>query len=80
MLPQRSIIPAAKTALFVGTILCVVNDSFGAPEPHRIALNYLVPFLVASYSRWSMQRTLARADGSPSGPREASQAQPDKSA
>ena len=35
----------------VGTTLCFVNGTFESAPPSRIALNYLVPLLVAACSR-----------------------------
>ncbi|MBI3811743.1 MAG: hypothetical protein HY283_06020 [Nitrospirae bacterium] len=40
-----------KTSLVVGTILCLINRSFTVWNWIGISLNYLVPFLVALYSR-----------------------------
>lgn len=40
-----------KTSLVVGTILCLINKSFVANNLFGISMNYLVPFLVALYSR-----------------------------
>ncbi|MBI2393207.1 MAG: hypothetical protein HYV09_26720 [Deltaproteobacteria bacterium] len=54
------LIPAAKTALVVGTVLCLVNGTFGQRDYLRVALNYLVPLSVASYSRFALLRSLAR--------------------
>lgn len=54
------LIPAAKTALVVGTVLCLVNGTFGQRDYLRLALNYLVPLSVASYSRFALLRSLAR--------------------
>ena len=50
-----------RTALVVGSVLTLVNqsdawrrDRWLAPAVlARVAANYLVPFLVALYSRWS---------------------------
>lgn len=54
---------ATKIALIVGTALCIINQMDviieGDLEPKdilRICLNYLVPFLVASYSKFQMHR------------------------
>ncbi len=55
----------AKVALFVGTTLCLINHTFTSGSPSRIALNYVVPFLVSSYSRFSLQRKLAGAAKEP---------------
>jgi hypothetical protein len=38
----------------VGTILCLINGTYTGGEPWRIALNYLVPFSVATYSRMAL--------------------------
>lgn len=40
-----------KTSLVVGTILCLINKSFVSNNLFGISMNYLVPFLVALYSR-----------------------------
>jgi len=40
-----------KTSLVVGTVLCLINKSYTAGNWIGISLNYLVPFLVALYSR-----------------------------
>lgn len=69
---------SAKTALVVGTLLCVINGSFSGAEVHRVALNYLVPFLVATYSRWSLQRALLRSDPREAGERESDEAAHDE--
>lgn len=40
-----------KTSAVVGAVLCLINKSFAAGNLVGISLNYLVPFLVALYSR-----------------------------
>lgn len=52
----RDLAAPARTALVVGTVLCIVNETFSQGSPARIAMNYVVPFLVASYSRLSLLR------------------------
>lgn len=52
----------ARVALVVGTALCLINGSFGSEDHLRIALNFLVPFLVSAYSRFSLRRETARAE------------------
>ncbi len=54
-----------KIALVVGTILSLVNQTpailhldFSGEVLVRIGLNYLVPFTVATYSRYSLLRDL----------------------
>jgi hypothetical protein len=39
-----------KVSLVVGTVLCLINGTYTGGEFWRLALNYLVPFSVASYS------------------------------
>lgn len=56
---HRELVAPAKVAIFVGTILCLVNQTFTSGSALHIALNYLVPFIVSTYSRLSLQRTLA---------------------
>jgi len=41
-------------------VLCLINGTYTAGQPSRIALNYLVPFLVSAYSRYAFQRELKR--------------------
>ncbi|VAW18633.1 hypothetical protein MNBD_ALPHA12-1129 [hydrothermal vent metagenome] len=48
-------------ALVVGTILCLINqgDALFAGKPlniYKLALTYMVPFVVASYGSWNMAR------------------------
>jgi hypothetical protein len=52
LLPQA--IGPLKVSLVVGTILCLINGTYTGGEPWRIALNYLVPFSVATYSRMAL--------------------------
>jgi hypothetical protein len=56
----RQLVDPAKIALVVGTVLCLVNGTYTSGVPSKIALNYLVPFIVSSYSRMSLIRKLAR--------------------
>lgn len=51
--------PPLRVALVVGTALCIVNGTYSAGPWYRVALNYAVPFLVSSWSRFT-----ARRDGS----------------
>lgn len=48
---MRHLSKPIKTSLVVGTILCLINKSFTASNLFGISMNYLVPFLVALYSR-----------------------------
>lgn len=56
---------SVRTALLVGTVLTIINQ-WGAWRQHgiglqllgRVAFNYLVPFLVAAYSRSALSRSL----------------------
>lgn len=57
----RALAAPAKTSLVVGTVLSLVNHTFTDGSPARIAMNYLVPFLVSSYSRYSLLRELESA-------------------
>jgi len=57
---------AGMVSLVVGTILSLINQTpsiinldFSFEVVVRIFLNYLVLFLVASYSRWSQLRETA---------------------
>lgn len=51
-----------KTALVVGTILCLINKSYAANNLVGISMNYLVPFLVALYSRVSYVNQTKKKD------------------
>lgn len=59
----RELVAPVKIALVVGTTLCFVNGTFASGSVSRIALNYLVPFLVSSYSRITLLRKLERERG-----------------
>lgn len=56
---------AAKTALVVGTLLTLINHpailrlEIAPPVLLQCLLNYMVPFLVAGYSRHSLLRCVA---------------------
>jgi hypothetical protein len=52
-----------KTALVVGTVLCLINKSFTAGNWVGISLNYLVPFLVALYSRVAYVQESRKKEG-----------------
>jgi len=62
-------IAAVQTSLVVGTVLTFVNHSeilrleFGRDLPVAILLNYMVPFLVAGYSRHRLLRRLRTEEG-----------------
>lgn len=56
----RQLAPPARVSLVVGTVLCLINGTYTAGKPSKIALNYLVPFLVSAYSRYAFQRELKR--------------------
>lgn len=53
------LVPPLKVALVVGTVLCLINGTYRDGSLARVALNYLVPFVVATYSRLSLLRSLA---------------------
>lgn len=55
----------AKVAAIVGTALCLVNGTFASEDLFKAVLNYVVPFLVSAYSRFSFQRELSRAGTAP---------------
>lgn len=52
-----------KTALVVGTILCLINKSFVTSNLFGISMNYLVPFLVALYSRVAYVQESRKKEG-----------------
>lgn len=52
----QNLVPPAKVSLVVGTILCLINRTYSTGSPLQIGLNYLVPFLVSSYSRFALLR------------------------
>ncbi|MBL0889067.1 MAG: hypothetical protein IBJ19_00505 [Gemmatimonadaceae bacterium] len=61
--------PSIKTALVVGSLLTVINQSdrirsgpWNFELAVRIAGNLLVPFCVSAYSRYSAQRTATPSD------------------
>jgi hypothetical protein len=54
-----------KVSLVVGTVLCLINGSYLSGNVGRIALNYLVPFLVSGYSRLAFASELKRLRGEP---------------
>jgi len=60
---KQGVVDSAKISLVVGTILCVINQwesiaafSFDLGTLIRMALNYIVPFSVASYSKFQVDR------------------------
>ena len=55
----RQVWEPAKVAAVVGTALCLVNDTYADGNARRIALNYVVPFLVSMYSRASLLRNVS---------------------
>ena len=66
---KQSLKAAGKVSLVVGTTLSLINQTkaivsftFAPQDVMRIGLNYLVPFLVASYSRWALMRETAKAE------------------
>ncbi|MBI4757162.1 MAG: hypothetical protein HY778_17455 [Betaproteobacteria bacterium] len=58
--PLKELVKPAQVAIVVGTTLCLINGSFGSEDYTRIALNFLVPFLVSAYSRYSFRREIDR--------------------
>jgi hypothetical protein len=64
----RELLPAVRTALVVGIVLTLIHDPrifVGHMEGRsllRAALNFVVPFLVASYSRFTLMRELSARD------------------
>lgn len=50
----RHLGPPLVVALVVGTLLCWVNGSFANSEKGSIVLNYLIPFVVATWSRFTL--------------------------
>ena len=59
VLKQSDLIDSFKICLVVGTILSLINQydvifglSFSTKDTLRIVFNYIVPFSVASISRW----------------------------
>ncbi|MDJ0610341.1 MAG: nitrate/nitrite transporter NrtS [Kiloniellales bacterium] len=62
--PRRSMV----TALVVGSILTAINQgdvilAGSTPSFYKIALNYFVPFCVATYGAVSMRRTMLKRGG-----------------
>ncbi len=60
---KSEFIDAIKIALVVGTVLCTINQldlilskSVSTKDAIRMGMNYMVPFLVASYSKMQMRR------------------------
>lgn len=62
------LLPPLKVSLLVGTVLCLINQSFANGDAGRVALNYLVPFLVSGYSRLAFARELKRLSEKPQQP------------
>ena len=60
---------ALRTAATVGVVLTIINrpeiftGRATAGTWAQVGLNFLVPFLVATYSRWRLLRQLARPQG-----------------
>ncbi len=51
LLTTKNVFDSFKLAVIVGTVLCLINDSYFDGDILRLFLNYLVPFLVSLYSR-----------------------------
>jgi len=47
------------TGIVVGTLICLINDSFREGGLIEIGLNYLLPIAVSSWARFSLIRELA---------------------
>lgn len=62
-LSRRVLRQSAMVAIVVGSILNLINQGDailygGAINPFKLALTYIVPFLVSTYGAWSMARTI----------------------
>lgn len=71
---KKGILDSAKVSLVVGTLLCLINqwDEIVRMEIDfelslKLALNYIIPFSVAGYSKIQMRRRIqkSKSDSNP---------------
>ncbi len=67
---KKGIVDSLKVSLVVGTLLCLINQweaialfSFDRSTLLRMFLNYVVPFSVASYSKFQVYHQNQKKEG-----------------
>jgi len=62
-LDKASLWTSLKVSAFVGTVLCLINQyevflygQYVGKDLLKMALNYVVPFFVASYSQYAFRK------------------------